>query len=45
VLENYPQTPSSQRALQILAMGYDHLGLEASKQEVKQVMELNHIAP
>lgn len=45
VLENYPQTPSSQRALQILAIAYNHLGLEESKQEVKQVMELNHIAP
>lgn len=43
VVENYPQTPSSQRALQILAIGYDHLGLEEAKQEVKVVMELNKV--
>ena len=45
VLENYPQTPSSQRALQILSLSYDHLDLEDSKQEVQKVMELNKIAP
>lgn len=43
VLENYPQTPSSQRALQIMAMAYDQLKLTASKAEVDQVLELNHI--
>jgi outer membrane protein assembly factor BamD len=41
VLENYPQTPSSQRALQIMAQSYDALGLTQSTDEVKQVMNLN----
>ncbi len=43
VLENYPQTPSSQRALQIMAVSYDSLGLTQSTEEVKQVMQLNNI--
>jgi outer membrane protein assembly factor BamD len=41
VLENYPQTPSSQRALQIMAQSYDALGLTQSTEEVKQVINLN----
>jgi outer membrane protein assembly factor BamD len=41
VLENYPQTPSSQRALQIMAQSYDALGLTQSTDEVKQVINLN----
>lgn len=43
VLENYPQTPSSERALQIMAASYDALQLETAASEVKQVMELNKI--
>jgi len=45
VLENYPQTPSSQRALQIMSKAYETLGLEQSASEVKQVMDLNKIKP
>lgn len=45
VLENYPQTPSSQRALQIMSKAYETLGLEQSANEVKQVMNLNKIKP
>ncbi len=44
VLENYPQTPSSQRALQIMAQSYDALGLTQSSSEVKQVIQLNQTA-
>ena len=43
VLENYPQTPSSQRALQIMAKSYDALNLTTSANEVKEVMKLNNI--
>ena len=43
VLENYPQTPSSQRALQIMATAYDKLKLTESQQEVEQVMQMNKI--
>ncbi len=43
VLENYPQTASSQRALQIMAKAYQELKLDASAEEVKQVMQLNKI--
>lgn len=43
VLENYPQTPSSQRALQIMAKAYQALKLDTAAAEVKQVMSLNHI--
>lgn len=43
VLENYPQTPSSQRALQIMAKSYDELNLTTSANEVKEVMKLNKI--
>lgn len=45
VLENYPQTPSSQRALQIMAQSYDALGLTQSTDEVKQVIKLNSKTP
>jgi outer membrane protein assembly factor BamD len=41
VVENYPQTPSSQRALQIMAQSYETLGLTQSSDEVKQVIHLN----
>jgi outer membrane protein assembly factor BamD len=44
VLENYPQTPSSQRALQIMSQSYDALGLKQSGDEVKQVMNLNNVS-
>jgi outer membrane protein assembly factor BamD len=44
VLENYPQTPSSQRALQIMSQSYDALGLKQSSDEVKQVMNLNSVS-
>jgi outer membrane protein assembly factor BamD len=44
VLENYPQTVSSQRALQIMAKAYQELKLDASAEEVKQVMQLNKIS-
>lgn len=43
VLENYPQTVSSQRALQIMAKAYEELKLDASAEEVKNVMKLNKI--
>jgi outer membrane protein assembly factor BamD len=45
VLENYPQTPSSQRALQIMAQSYDALGLKQSSDEVNNVMKLNNLTP
>jgi outer membrane protein assembly factor BamD len=45
VLENYPQTPSSQRALQIMAQSYDALGLKQSSDEVNNVMKLNNVTP
>lgn len=43
VLENYPQTTSSQRALQIMSQAYQALKLTDAADEVKQVMQLNHI--
>lgn len=41
VLENYPQTPASLRALQIMASAYDTLGLKDSADEAREVLKLN----
>lgn len=43
VLENYPQTTSSHRALQIMEKAYQSLDLTLSADEARQVLELNQI--
>lgn len=41
VLENFPNTKSSERALELMLEGYTELGLETPKQTTLQVMKLN----
>lgn len=41
IIENYPQTESVPKALKILAMAYDHLGLDALAADARRVLEAN----
>jgi len=41
VMEKFPGTPSTERALEIMAQAYEELGQEKLQQNVKTVMKAN----
>lgn len=41
VVENYPTTPASRLAVQILVKGYEELGMDELAKDARRVMELN----
>ena len=42
VLETYPGTPSTERALEIMATAYEELGQQKLKDHVLMVMKANY---
>ena len=42
ILENYPNSPRIEQALEVMIESYDHLGLEEMKQDTMSVLRINY---